>query len=492
MKIPRHPVIVALFATVALSCSLNPVNHRPQLVLTSKKTERALGEQQAAKIEATIGVVKDNALADYVETIGERLIAQAPTEGFDFHFHVVNMKEPNAFALPGGHIYVSRGILALANSEDELAGVIGHEIAHVIGRHTGARITLGAPLKIITGIGSAVTGRISSTVGNLIGAVGGITEGLLLSPYDRQQERRADRYGLELAAAAGWNPAALAEILHRLELEEEMTGHTSRGFGFFDSHPRTPERVHNTTVLASELKQADRAPIAATQRAFLDKLDGLTVGDDPAAGVFAEELFIQPDMGFAIQFPKGWKTANGDTQVIAASPDEQALAVLQIAGKGSDPSAVARAVAKHLGIDSDTLTHDVNINGLSAVRSRRIRGTSGRQEVALEATWIAYDGNVYQIISATTPDKADTFHDDALRTAHSFRAATSADLARVKITRVRIREARGGETVAAFVDRTGSAWDTEAVAIANSVEKDAIIHDGTPVKVAIVEAYQPH
>ncbi len=491
MKFPRHPVTLVLYAAVALSCSFNPVNRTPQLVLTSKKTERALGEQQAAKIEATIGVVKDKVLADYVESIGTRLIALAPTEGFDFHFHVVNMKEPNAFALPGGHIYISRGILSLANSEDEVAGVIGHEIAHVIGRHTGGRITLGAPLKIVTGIGSAVTGRISSTVGNLIGAVGGITEGLLLSPYDRQQERRADHYGLELAAAAGWDPAALAEILHRLELEEEMMSRTSRGFAFFDSHPRTPERVRNTSAHARELKQADATPIAETQLAFLDKLDGLIVGDDPAAGVFDEELFIQPDMGFAIQFPKGWKTANGDTQVIAASPDEQAVTVLEIAGKGSDPGAVARAVAKHRGINSDTLTRDININGLPAVRSRRIQGSSGRQRVTLEATWIAFDGNVYQIINATTPDKADTFHDDALRTAHSFREATPADLARVKVTRIRIREARGGETVAAFVDRTGSAWAAEAVAIANGVELDAIIDDGTRMKVAVEEAYQP-
>ncbi len=218
--------------TLATSCAINPVSGRPDLILTSKATEQSLGDQEAAKVKATMGLVEDRKLVEYVNAVGARLVAQTDSEGFDFHFHVVNMKEPNAFALPGGNVYVSRGILALANSEDELAGVIGHEIAHVVGRHTGGRITLGAPLKIVTGIGAATTGIVSPMLGNLIGGIGGLTEGLLLSPYDRQQERDADRYGIELAAAAGWDPAALSSILRDLEREETLAGKSSRRGSF--------------------------------------------------------------------------------------------------------------------------------------------------------------------------------------------------------------------------------------------------------------------
>ncbi len=246
MKSRRIQIGVALCGTLATSCAINPVSGRPDLILTSKATEQSLGDQEAAKVKATMGLVEDRKLVEYVNAVGARLAAQTDSEGFDFHFHVVNMKEPNAFALPGGNVYVSRGILALANSEDELAGVIGHEIAHVVGRHTGGRITLGAPLKIVTGIGAATTGIVSPMLGNLIGGIGGLTEGLLLSPYDRQQERDADRYGIELAAAAGWDPAALSSILRDLEREETLAGKSSRGLGFFDSHPKTPERVSNT------------------------------------------------------------------------------------------------------------------------------------------------------------------------------------------------------------------------------------------------------
>ncbi len=481
---------MVLGSALLASCSYNPVNQRPQVILTSKAKEQSLGEQEAEKVKATMGLVEERTLTEYIDAIGRRLVAQTSDEGFDFHFHVVNMKQPNAFALPGGNIYVSRGILALANSEDEVAGVVGHEIAHVVGRHTGGRITAGAPLKIITGIPAAVTGIISPAVGNLIGGIGGLTEGLLLSPYDRNQERAADRFGLELAAKAGWDPGALAEILHALEREEDLEGNASRGFDFFASHPKTPERVANTSKHAKNLEKAPGESIAPTREQFLAKIEGLVLGDDPAAGIFEEELFIQPDMGIALQFPKGWKTYNGPTQVIGAAPDEDAIAVLEIAGEGDDPSEVARAAAKARGIDPDRLTHDVNINGLTAVRTKKLTGRSGRRDVTIEATWVAHGGNVYQIICATTPDKADSFHEDFLKTAHSFRAATTADRALVKVTKLRTTKARAGETVTRIVERTGSKWDADMAAIANGVQVDTALEAGTLVKLAIEEPYR--
>jgi predicted Zn-dependent protease len=486
----RSILCFVLAATFAAGCYVNPVTNRPQVILTSRDTEKTLGDEEAKKVEATLGIVADPELNAYVAAIGERLAGQAPADGYDFRFQVVDMKEPNAFALPGGHVYVSRGILMLANSEDELAGVIGHEIAHVLGRDSGSRISLGAPLTLATGIGAAATGIVSPVLGHLVGGIGGLTQGLLLSPYDRQQERNADQYGLQLAAAAGWQPQALPEILHSLERYEGLQGESSRALSFFASHPRTPERVRNTAREATAVERSKAAPIAADRAAFLNELDGLVVGDDPSTGFFEGPLFIQPEMQLAVRFPEGWETQNSPHRVVAVAPGGEALAILTHAGEGDDPKAVADAIAAQGGIDSGRFK-TVDVNGLRAVRSGVITGRNGGRPTSLEATWIAHRGNVYQIVCATTPDRLETFHTAFVQTPHSFRPTTRNDLVRVRVERLRIHRARAGETMAGLLKRVGSSWDVDTATVANAVESGTVLADGALVKAAVAETYRP-
>jgi predicted Zn-dependent protease len=182
---------------------------------------------------------------------------------------------------------------------------------------------------------------------------------------------------------------------------------------------------------------------------------------------------------------------NAPTQVGGASPDQDAVAVLEIVAEGDDPTETAEAIARERGLDADKLTHGLTINGLPAVRSRRVTGRNGRHQVTLEATWIAFDHNIYQVVCLTTPDKVEAYHSDFLRIPHSFRAATDDDRARVKVRRLRTRKARAGETVAQLVERTGSTWNADIVAIANGIETDTPPAAGTPIKVAIEEPYRP-
>lgn len=469
-------------------CYVNPVTNRPQVILTSQGTEKTLGDEEAAKVEATMGLVEDPALQTYVASIGDRLVRRAPADGYDFRFHVVNMKEPNAFALPGGHIYVSRGILMLANSEDEIAGVLGHEIAHVLGRDAGSRISLGAPLTLATGIGALATGIVSPALGNLIGGVGSVTQGLLLSSYDRQQERNADGYGLKLAAASGWRPQGLPDILHSLERFESLQGESSRQMSFFASHPSTPERVRDTVREAAATETTDAPPTAAGRREFLARLDGLVIGDDPSAGIFDGQLFIQPELEIALRFPTGWKTENSMDEVIAVDPEGRALAVLTHAGEGDDPAPVARAYADERGIDSRQFK-PITVNDLRGVRSGVIAGRSGGRAMSLESTWIAHRGNIYQVVCATTPDRVEQFRAAFAETPHSFRATDRKDIARVRVQRLRIHRAAAGETVAALLKRAGSSWDADTAAAANAIETGTPLAAGTLVKAPIEEPY---
>ena len=219
-------MVAPLLFLAAGGCALNPVSGRPEVVLVSQEQEEQLGREEARKVAQTIGLVDDAAFTRYFDAVGQRLAAQSPRHGITYTFAVVDSPEPNAFALPGGYVYVTRGLLTLLNSEDELACVVGHEIGHVAPRHSVQKITRAAPLGLITGIASGVTGLVSPLLGQVVGGIGGLANSLVLAPYSRDQEREADRLGQAMAARAGWDPDAMSRMLRTLEREQELHGET--------------------------------------------------------------------------------------------------------------------------------------------------------------------------------------------------------------------------------------------------------------------------
>lgn len=220
--VPKYLSVLSYILGVVIlgGCAINPVSGRPDVVLTSVAQERTIGLEESQKIEKTMGLVNDPTLTGYVDQVGQRLAKHSPRQDVAYHFHVVEMVEPNAFALPGGYVYVSRGLLTLLNSEDELANVMGHEIGHVAARHAVQRMTAAAPLGILTGITSFATGIVSSTLGKAVSDVGGFANSAILAPYGRGQEREADEVGLAMAARSGWNPKAMSTMLRTLEREQ--------------------------------------------------------------------------------------------------------------------------------------------------------------------------------------------------------------------------------------------------------------------------------
>ena len=200
-----------------------------------------------------MGLIEDAQFLPYLDALGQRLAKESPRQDVTHQFQVADMAEPNAFALPGGYVYVSRGLLALVNSEDELAGVVGHEIGHVAARHTVQKISKQGPFAVVFGIASGLAGMVVPLAGNIIGGVGDLTQGVLFSPYSRGQETEADRVGQEMAAKAGWDPGALSVVLEYPRTRSRAHEQGARKPGFFDSHPATPDRVKKTAEHAKEL-----------------------------------------------------------------------------------------------------------------------------------------------------------------------------------------------------------------------------------------------
>ena len=226
-------------------CARNPVSGRLEAVLTSEDAEIEQGNQLAKLVESEIGLVENPGLDTYLSQLGQRLASHSPRDTITYQFQVANMPEANAFALPGGRIYVSRGLLPLLNSEDELAAVLGHEIGHVAARHSVRRQTASvplAPLRIATALGGATASIVSPGLGQLVAGLGELPGAFAMAAYSRDQEREADRLGQQIAAAAGFNPMALSVFTETLAREEALSGEPDRRGSFLVGGAPRPAR----------------------------------------------------------------------------------------------------------------------------------------------------------------------------------------------------------------------------------------------------------
>ena len=487
-----YGMIICLMVFHSVSgCAINPVTNRPNLVLTTKEGERQIGQEEAKKIEQEMGLTNNPKLTAYVEALGQRLAAHSPRKDVTHQFYVVEMVEPNAFALPGGFVYVSRGLLALANSEDELAGVIGHEVGHVAARHSVQRLSAAAPFAIVGGVAGAVTGIVSDRLSNLVTGITGLTGKIVLSPYSRSQERQADEVGVDMAAKAGWDPAGLSHFLHALEREQKLQSDKDGSISFFDSHPATPERVGNTAEHARNVTRAAVPPIAANRSAFLDKLDGLVIGPHPANGVFEKNDFLQPDLKFGIRFPEDWKTENSRQMVLAVQKKDSAFSFLQVAGQGNDPLAVPRSLSKDKGGALLEKVERFQVRGLPAARLVLQTKTKHGPTVA-DINWIAYQGLIYQIVGASPINVYEQYEPMFRQVVESFHPLTQTERTNIKVIRLRIAPAHEAETLPEYIVRTGSHWSAEETAVANGLKNDATLRDGQLLKFANRERYTPN
>jgi len=481
---------VAVFGSAALAvggCAVNPVTQRPELAIVSQSTELELGTRQAKTIRDEMGLLAEGELTAYVRRVGDRLAGESPRRDVPYAFHVVDTPEPNAFAIPG-HVYVTRGLLALLNDEDELAGVLAHEVGHIAARHAVQRIARALPAGILTGVVSGVTGMASPLLGSLFQAGGSLATEALLAPYSREQEREADRVGQEIAARAGWDPAALARSLATLERVEVLGDEPRRRPSFLDSHPTTPERAQATAAYAGTLARGPRPADGASPADFLGRLDGLVVGRGAAQGVFVETTFLHPDLAFHVRFPAGWQTENGASYVAGATRDGTIGMIVTVAASGDDPAAGVRAFEKEIGQPLLTRIERTTIGGLPAARMSGSAESGGRR-IAVELWWVAIAGRVFRL-TGIAPARADAEHRGTLAAvAGTFGPLTPEERASITERRLRLRDGRPGETVTAFAIRTRTPWKPALVAVANGLSTDAVVPTRRPLKVAETEPY---
>ena len=440
---------------------------KPEVILYSEADDRRVGEEAAKEIPMAIGIVNDPTLGRYVERVGQRLARHAPRTSFAYSFQIVDQDAPNAFALPGGFIFVSRGLLALSNSEDELANVLGHEIVHVARRHASARQSLMNSLPKY--LRWAAAGQVTA--------------------YSRDQERESDRLGQGLAGLAGYNPEGMATFLRDLEFNERLQLGFSRVQGYMDSHPATSERVAAANARARTIRWTAQPPIVASHSAYLRQLDGLVVGTGAAEGVFQRDRFLHPDMGFSLRFPNGWDVINTRAAVGAVSPDRKSQIVLEVQGPGTDPRQSAQkyldeAQTQGLRVES---AQDIVLGDAPAYRVEG-RAQSPVGPLGVHFTWFARDGVMLRLTGFSVG--LGSRGGIVANVARSFRTITPRERASIQETRLRIVPARAGEALLQLSKRTGNTWNIQETAVMNGVFADAKLTEGQLIKIALSRPYR--
>ena len=478
--------------TAAAGCTMNPVSGRPSVVLTTVEQERQMGRKVASQLDYYVGITDAPVTQNYVTEVGKRIAAAAPGDDFEYTIQVLEMTEPNAMALPGGYVYVSRGLLPLLNSEDELANVIGHEVIHVAARHSGQSVARSAPISLVTGIGAMAGSIVSPAIGRAVAGAGSAAGGVVLAPYSRDQENQADEEGQRLAAAAGYDPAAMSAFLSTLErydaVERAKSGKKPPEGGWFSTHPSTPKRAREAGKRAQSIEVSPRAPIASSGSGFLAKLDGLPIGDNASEGVFDDRLFLHPDLRFAVQFPQGWITHNARHMLAAQSKDAAATIIFEGVAEGDDPLTAAHDFEEQTQVYLDKGAQRRKVGNLEAAGGRADVEVSGRKATAV-MTWIAYGGIIYRLTGITTRADFAKYEQTFSTVADSFRPMTDAERAGIRQTRLRLREARAGETLEQFAVRTSSTWSASEIAVANALPEDRPLDGGRILKVAVSESF---
>lgn len=476
-----------IFAAVLLSgCARHSTSE-------SGDTQGPSGSEQVAReLEQSVGFVNDPDLLAYIDRVGRRVVAKGERDDIDYLFQILDLQIPNALALPDGQIFVSRGLLVLVNTEDELAGVLAHEIAHVEEHHANERENLSlvtSPIRLSTGIAGWATGMIIPDLGDAIVELGESTTGFFLAPYSREQEREADRVGQSLAAAAGYEPEGLVSLLDTMAGAEALDPENVQEASWFDTHPATAERVDLTREHAKTLSAALRPVSARDRTGVLVALQGLVVGANPGKGFFDENWFVHPELAFVMGFPPDWEAINASGFVGAKKPDEEIFVMLALVAQGTDPLEGAKAASRKLEIDVVSKAQLGILNELRAARSQaQITGPDGGIQM-LELTWIAHAGLIYQVMGVAALERFEAVEVVMRKSAHSFRPLSNEERAHILVVKVHVVESREGETLAELAERVETPWTAEAISVVNRKPVAEPLQDGELMKVGIQENY---
>ena len=458
-------------AVLLAGCATNPVTGRREISLVSEGQEIQMGQEGARQVEQSLGLVKDEQLQAYVRRIGLELAKQSERPGLPWRFGVIDDPTPNAFALPGGPVYITRGLMNLMNSEAELASVLGHEIGHITARHSAQAMTR-AQLGQLGLIAAIIARPELAQFGDALSS--GMQ--LLFLKYGRDAERQADELGFKYALNDSYDVSEMDDVFLSLQRYGEKEGRSGLP-AWASTHPDPGERAKTVQQRVAALP-APPAPRIINALEYMNHIDGLVFGENPRQGFFRGGEFLHPDLRFRMAMPNGWKTQNLPQAVVAVSPNQDAIVQLQFA-QGS-PTQAAQQFFSQQGIQQGQ-SSGASVNGNPAYTSY-FRAATQQGNIAGLVSFVSHNGNTYQILSYTSEQRLSSYDNVFRGVAGSFATLTDPSALNVRPNVVDVVQIPSAMTLTQFNQRYPSVIPIAELSIINQVNTGEVMPAGTRVK----------
>jgi predicted Zn-dependent protease len=479
---PRHWVLPPIALVAALGqagCARNPATGQRQLSLISEGQEIRMGREYDPQIIATMGLYPDSGLQRYIQQLGARLAATSERPALSWTFRVVDDPIVNAFAVPGGFIYVTRGILAHFNSEAELAAVLGHEIGHVTARHSVTQLSRQQLAQFGLAVGSIVSPEVERFSGLASAALG-----VLFLKHSRDAERQADELGLRYMRRGGFDAREMPDVFTMLERVSTAQAAGAEGGGggrtpeWLATHPNPENRRER---IQQQIAALPRDSLGSTVNAesYLGRVNGIVFGDNPREGFFKRTWFYHPELRFQLVFPDGWKTANQKQGVVAVSPQQDAMVQLTLA---SEPTAdaAARAFLGQQGVVAGAPDRSA-VNGLPAV-SARFQATTESGTLRGIVMFVEHGGRVFHLMAYAGAARWGAYQETGERALRTFERLTDPALLDVQPWRVEIVRLDREAPIDDLARRRPSPATPATLALINQTEPTTRLAAGTRVK----------
>ncbi len=450
------------------ACTMNPATGQRQLTLMSQAQEIQMGRQTHPEVLAAFGAYDDPEWQAYIQELGAKIAATSERPELDWTFTVLDDPVVNAMALPGGFIYVNRGILANFNSEAELASVLGHEIGHVTARHSVEQMSRAQLAQLGLGVAAVASEEFRQYAGLASQGLG-----ILFLKFGRDDENQSDALGLRYMVRSGYDPHQMPKVfqtLDRVSQSQGMRGNPE----WMSTHPDPGNRVQNIAARISQLPPEQRQGTVGRE-SYMERINGMVYGNDPRQGYTIGQTYYHPVLAFKVEFPDQWQIINQRQAVGALSPNRDAAVVLTLSDKDS-PRAAFEAFFAQQGVQRGSN------QGRNLFTFRAFDPQTGVSKADGLIGFVEHNGQVYQLMGYTAAETWRSYAGNMQRSLASFADVTQRRYLEVEPKKIDVVTLKSSMTLTEFARRYKTSAEVSELAILNGVDPDTTLEKGTLVK----------
>ena len=481
MKMKVQLQILGCFLAIGVlsGCSKNPVTGKKEIIFMSEDKEKALGAESHPSVVASMGLYDDKNLTAFINEKGKAMGKVSHRPDVDYKFFIVDSPVVNAFAVPGGYVYFTRGIMAHFNNEAEFAGVLGHEIGHIAARHSASQQT-----KQVFTQGVLLAGSVLSPTFRSMADQASQGLGLLLLKYSRDHESQSDELGVEYSSKIGYDAHQMADFFGTLKKISAKSGASIPTFQ--STHPDPGNRQVTVEKLATQYQSAHQAKYNVERDSYLRRIEGLIYGVDPKQGFVEGGQFYHPELKFQFPVPSGWQSENTPAQFQMASKDGKAMMLFTLA-EGKLLEEAAQAVIKNYGLQVSE-NNKVTINGNPAIAMVAKQVAEGQTAAAANAAQVAswliqYNGSIYAIHGVAASADFGANFNQFKSVAEGFKSLTDASKLNRQPERIHIKTVQNAGTLRDALKANNMPDNKlDDLSILNGMELSAKVEKGMLIK----------